>query len=91
MIRGVVSGEEDPTWFWREVVMVGERGGMDSGSHGLGWCLGRGSSLPGARNDGEQPGSTLLPPEHLLAVQEPGRALEEGESREQTLMWCSPA
>lgn len=55
--------------------MVGERGGMGSGSRGLEWCLGRGAdSVPGARNDGGQPGSTLLPPEYPPPVQEPGRA-----------------
>lgn len=40
MIRGVVCGEEDPTWSWREVGMVRKRGWM--GSCGLGWRLGRG-------------------------------------------------
>lgn len=56
-----------------------ERGGKGSGSRGLGWCSGRGlgrggGSLPGARDDGGQPGSTLLPPERPSPVQEPGRA-----------------
>lgn len=76
------------------IVMVGGRGGMGSGSWGLGWCLGRGlgrgaGSLPGARNGGGQPGSTLLPPEHPPAAQEPGREL--GESGEPALTWFSPA
>lgn len=44
IIHGVVSGEEDPTWFWREVVVAGERERWDGVRFLLfGMVLGKGS------------------------------------------------
>ena len=102
IIRGVVSREEDPTWSWREVATVGKRSGM--GSHGLGWCLGKGLRQPGREEEavcpelgmmGDSPGSC-----HLLSIlhwsrrsgaqEEAGRAPLESEKGEQTLAWVSP-